>query len=205
MADLGTIASVAALQALAAIASRLPKINPTTPIYAVVSAETFLPLCIPDSWLEFNPKYEAAPSDYPVEKGGFAANNIAKRPWQIEVVVTKTGSDIARAAWLLAIKLQLDKLPAALYTLVSPNGVFINYALVGVSYVTRQDAGANKLNLSLTFSEIPSIPSSIQKAPTAAPKSAAPTDTGQVYTSDVTGTPTGNAIGNAPTINYSGA
>lgn len=205
MADFGSIASVTALQALSFIASQFPKINPPFPIYAVLSADTFLPLFLPDSWLEFNPKYEAAPSDYPVEKGAFAANNIARRPWQVEVVVTKTGSDIARAAWLLSLQMQLSNNPAALYNLISPNGVYLSYAIVGVSYATRQESGSNKLNLSVTFSEIPTIPTSVQKAPTAAPKSAAQTDTGQVYTNDVTNTPTGNAIDAAPVINYNGA
>ncbi|MGJ8488583.1 hypothetical protein ACSFB5_11865, partial [Glaesserella parasuis] len=89
-------ASVAALNALALVASNLPNINPPMPTYAIVRSDTLLPLTIPSSWGEFSPQYEVAMSDYPQEQGAFQLYNKVRRPRTVTVSMTKTGSDLAR-------------------------------------------------------------------------------------------------------------
>lgn len=153
-------ATVAAANALAIIASRLPKLNPPTPIYAVVASDTFIPLTIPSSWLEFGVRFESAVSDYPVETGAFAVYNKVRRPVGVNVTMTKTGSDLARTAWLAAIQQMEAEAPTQLYTLLSPQGAFLDYTLTGMSYETRPDRGSNILYLTLQFTEVPQISSS---------------------------------------------
>jgi hypothetical protein len=152
--------TVAILDTLAAAASLLPKVNPPVPIYAIVSSDNLLPLTIPDSWGEFAPRYESQVSDYPVENGAFAAYNKVRRPIGVSVTMVKTGSDVARFAWLTAIQQQEAQFPTALYTLVSPQGVYVDYTLQGYSYETRPDKGSNILYLTLQFVQVPQITSS---------------------------------------------
>ena len=152
--------TVAILDTLAAAASLLPKVNPPVPIYAIVSSDNLLPLTIPDSWGEFAPRYESQVSDYPIENGAFAAYNKVRRPIGVSVTMVKTGSDVARFAWLTAIQQQEAQFPNALYTLVSPQGVYVDYTLQGYSYETRPDKGSNILYLTLQFVQVPQIASS---------------------------------------------
>lgn len=152
-------ASVAAFNALAFIASNIPSLNPPTPIYAVVMSDSLIPLTIPSSWGEFAPRYETQISDYPVETGAFALYNKVRRPQTVTVSLTKTGSDLARFSWLAAIRQQEASNPLQLYTLISPQDVFVGYTLTGLSYETRADRGSNILRLLLTFTQVPQIDS----------------------------------------------
>lgn len=186
--------TVAALDALSLIASALPNLNPPVPIYAIIASDTFLPLTIPTSWLEFSPKYETQVSDYPTESGAYAIYNKVRRPQNVNVTMRKTGSDLARFAWLTAIQ-QMEKLqPQQLYTLISPNAVYFDYTLAGMSYETRPERGSNVLNLLLQFTEIPQIPSSAGVfANTAAAKSGPVAQVGKLFTSAATSVQTGLA------------
>lgn len=153
--------TVVILNALALAASSLPKVNPPVPIYAVVASDTLIPLTVPSSWGEFAPRYEAQASDFPVEDGSFALYNKVRRPQTVSVTLVKTGSDVARFAWLTAIQQQEALNPTTLYTLVSPQAVFVDYTIVGMSYETRPDRGQNILYLTLNFMQVPQIASSL--------------------------------------------
>ena len=156
----GSVAQIAALQALSFAASQLPTLNPPTPIYAIVASDTFLPLAIPSSWGEFSAKYETQLSDYPQEYGAFQPYNKVRRPTEVNVTMIKTGSDLARFAWLAAIQ-QFEALkPQQLFTIISPQLIATDYSLSGLAYETRPDRGSNILYLTLRFTEIPQIPSS---------------------------------------------
>lgn len=158
---IGSIAQIASLQALSFAASQLPTLNPPTPIYAIVQSDTFLPLTIPSSWGEFSAKYETQLSDYPQEFGAYQPYNKVRRPQEVQVTLIKTGSDLARFAWLAAIQQQEANNPLQLYTLISPQLIATNYTISGLAYETRPDKGSNILYLSLRFTEIPQIPSSL--------------------------------------------
>ncbi|WWQ12953.1 hypothetical protein PQ43W_7 [Ralstonia phage PQ43W] len=149
--------SVSALQVLSLVASALPKVNPPVPIYAILASDTFVPLAVPSSWGEFSPKYDVQMSDYPQEQGAFQPYNKVRRPQVVTVTMVKTGSDIARFAWLAAIRQMEANYPTQLYTLISPQDVFVDYALSVLSYETRPDRGSNMLYLTLVFTQVPII------------------------------------------------
>lgn len=178
-------ASVAGLNALALVASSLPNINPPTPIYAIVQSDTFLPLTIPSSWGSFAPKYETAMSDYAQEQGAFQVYNKVARPQTVTVTLIKTGSDVARFAWLAAIRQMEAQFPTQLYTLISPQDVFIDYAIQRMSYETRKERGTNMLYLDIVFAQIPQIPSATPSN-TVAPKSGPVQQIGQLFTQALT-------------------
>jgi hypothetical protein len=176
-------ATVTGLNILSGIASRLPKLNPPRPVYAIVDSETFEPLTVPDSWGEFAPRTESQVSDYPVESGAFATYNKVRRPTGVTVTLVKTGSDVARLTWLAAITQSEAQQPTRLFTLISPQAVYVDYTLVGLSYETRQDRGSNMLYLTLQFTQVQQIASSDDsKANVKEPKSSIVDRIGQVYT-----------------------
>lgn len=151
-------ATVAAFDALALVASNLPGLNTPVPIYAIVQSDTFIPLTIPSSWGEFSRRYDVTLSDYPQEFGAFGVYNKVIRPREITVELVKTGSDIARFAWLTAVEQQEANNPLQLYTLISPQGVYTDYTIAGMANSTRRDKGQNMLYLSIKFQEIPQLP-----------------------------------------------
>ena len=174
---------VAVLQTLAIVASLLPKINPPVPLYAIVASDTLIPLTVPSSWGEFQRQYETQVSDYPVETGAFALYNKVRKPITINVSLTKAGSDVARFAWLAAIEQQEAQSPLQLYTIISPQGVFSDYTLTGLSHETRPDRGSNILHLSLSFTQVQKIPASAGiYNHTVEPKSSPVSQLGQLYT-----------------------
>lgn len=155
--NVGSIGTVAALNALSLITSALPNLNPPTPLYAIIQSDTFIPLTIPSSWGEFSERYETQMSDYPQEQGAFQPYNKVKRPRLVTVTLVKTGSDLARFAWLEAIR-QLERdVPTQLYTLISPQGIYQNFAIQGMTHETRPDRGSNILYLNITFYEVPPV------------------------------------------------
>lgn len=194
---MAVVPSVLALNAVALVASNLPGLNSPIPLYAIVAADTFLPLTIPTSWGEFSPKYEVQLSDYPQERGAFALYNKVRRPQVVNVMLIKTGSDVARFAWLAAIQQQEASNPLQLYNLISPQGVFLDYTLSAMSYETRPDRGSNKLYLNLTFTEVPQIQSDTTDNP-AQPKAGPVADIGRLFTNAATAAET--ALANAQTF-----
>lgn len=181
----------AVLNVMSLIAKNLPKLNPPRPIYAILNAETLIPLTIPDSWQEVTPLVaEYQVSDYPIEDGGFAPYNKVRRPSLVAATLTKEGSDLERATWLEAIRQQLQADPIALYNILTPQGIFPNQTLVGLSFQTRNDRGSNLLYLELKFSEVPQIETpSLLGANAVEPPSGPMAEVGRVYSS-VTSTAT---------------
>lgn len=179
--------TVAALNALSLIASRLPQVNPPIPVYAIVRSDSLIPLTIPTSWGEFAPRFESQVSDYPVETGAFAVYNKVRRPISVSVMLIQTGSDVARFAWLAAIQQMEAENPTQLYTLISPQGVYVDYTITGMSYETRPDRGSNKLYLTLQFTQVQQIPSSEGVySDTLQAKSGPVQQLGQLYTNAAT-------------------
>lgn len=179
-------APVAVLNAVSLVAKFLPGLNPPFPIYAILNAETFIPLTIPSSFGEIVERMaEFQVSEYPVEDGGFIAANKVRRPTLIDVTVMKTGSDLARFAWLEAIRQQLASDPLARYNIVTPEGIFQSLTLVGVTQQKRADRGSNMMYLELKFSEVPQISTPSEVGEKAVDAESKPTvEIGRVYPSD---------------------
>lgn len=190
------VASVAVLNALALIASNIPSLNPPIPIYGVVASDTLIPLTIPSSWGEFSPRYETQLSDYPQEKGAFGLYNKVRRPITVRVSMRKTGSDVARFAWLAAIQQAEANNPLQLYTLISPQGVYVDYTLASLSYETRPDKGSNLLYLDILFTQVPQIDSSTGQFTNPLEATSGPVQQlGQLFTRSATAAQ--NALSNA--------
>lgn len=195
----------AVLNVISLIAKNLPKLNPSRPIYAIVNAQTQIPLALPDSWAEITPLVaEYQVSDYPIEDGGFAPYNKVRRPTQVPATLVKEGSDLERATWLEAIRQQLQADPIALYNIITPQAIFPNMTLVGIAYQTRGDRGSNMLYLELKFSEVPQIETpSLLGSNAVEPASGPMADVGRVYSAEtpsavaslaITGAPVGSAL-----------
>jgi len=181
------VASVAVLDALTLIADAIPSLNPPTPIYAVFRSDSLIPLTIPSSWLAFELAYENAISDYPQQTGAFQPYNKVRRPQTIRVTMVKTGSDLARLTWLAAIQQQEANNPTQLYTLLSPEGIFVNYTIASLRKATRTDRGQNILYLDIEFLEVPQIPAAAGTYDnTSEAKSGPVQQLGQLYTSAAT-------------------
>lgn len=201
-----SLAPVAVLNAVSLIAKFLPGLNPPRPIYAILNAETFVPLTIPASWGEIVERIaEYQTTDYPVEDGGFLIANKVRRPVMIDAVLIQTGSDLARAAWLEAIRQQLVSDPLARYNIITPEGIFQNLTIIGLSQQKRNDRGSNMLYLEIKFSEVPQIETpSLQGEDAVDPESTPTSDAGRVFPSNTpaadvtlaqTGAPAGSPLG----------
>jgi hypothetical protein len=155
---MAVVASVVVLQGLSALAAALPSTNTTHPVYAILDADDFLPLVLPDTWGAFSFRKDQRFADFPVVGGGMGVYDVVTAPGQVDVQVVKGGTDLERALFLAAVREKLAASPTQLYLLVSPQGVYLDYALASISYQTRPDKGSNLLHLNLVFREIPEIP-----------------------------------------------
>lgn len=182
-----SLAPVAVLNAVSLIAKFLPQLNPVRPVYAILNAETFIPLTIPDQWGEIIVKWaEYQTTDYPVEGGGFISANKVRRPNQVDMVLVKTGSDLSRFAWLEAIRQQLASDPLARYDIITPNGILQSLTITVGSFQTRPERGQNMLYLELRCVEIPQIETPSLLGENAIEPEAGPTvEIGRVYPTDV--------------------
>lgn len=182
-----SLAPVAVLNALSRIAGQLPGLNPATPIYAVLNADTGIPLTVPDSWGEVLVKWaEYQTTDYPVEGGGFITANKVRKPMAADLLLIKTGTDLQRSTWLEAIRQQLDADPLARYHIITPNGLFQSMTLTVGAFQTRQDRGQNMLYLELKCAEVPQIRTASLLGDRALEPGSGPiTDAGRVYTNTV--------------------
>lgn len=188
----------AVLNALSLIARALPGLNPRRPVYAIVNAETQIPLALPDSWNEVTPRIaEYQVADYPMEDGAFAAYNKVRRPAAVDMVLIKEGSDLSRATWLEAIRQQLQADPTALYNIITPQGIFPNQTLMRMTYQARNDRGSNMLYLELQFTEVLQIEtSSLLGSNPVQPESGPMSVIGRVYPSN-TSTAVASLVGGA--------
>jgi hypothetical protein len=125
-------------------------------------------------------------SDYPQELGAFQPYNKVKRPRTVNITLVKTGSDVARFAWKAAIEQQEAMNPEQLYTLISPQGIYVDFAISAMSNETRPDKGSNILYLNMVFTEVPSIVlSDGTSGATVAAKSGPVQQIGQLFTNAV--------------------
>ncbi|AVO24150.1 hypothetical protein [Xanthomonas phage XPP9] len=196
-----SLTPAAVLNVVSLIAKNLPKINPPTPLYAIINADTGLPLTIPDSWGEMTLHFaEYQTTDYPIEAGGFMSANKVRRPDGVEVTLIKTGTDLARATWLEAIRVQIAADPIARYHILTPSGIYQSQTITRLSHQTRPDRGSNLLYLDLQLTEVPQITTPSLQGDNAVEPEAGPTqEVGRVYPSDASPQVASLAIAGAST------
>ena len=95
---------------------------------------------------------ETRVSDFPLERGGFAAYNKVETPAAPQVVLCMQGSEKNRRTFLEAI----DKACKStdLYSVVTPEVTYINYAVERYNYARHSSKGATLLIVEITLKEI---------------------------------------------------
>ena len=95
---------------------------------------------------------ETAVSDFPVEKGSSASYNKVERAATPSVTLCMAGSEKDRRAFLEAV----DKATKStdLYSVVTPEVTYINYAIESYNYQRRSAKGATLLMVDVSLKEI---------------------------------------------------
>ncbi len=106
----------------------------------------------PDSIFMIEPMAEYRISDYPVERGGFQSFNKVALPGETRVTVTKGGAVAERSAFLTALDALMKSLDA--YSVVTPDGTFLDRNPVRYNYSRSSENGAALLKVEIQFQEI---------------------------------------------------
>ncbi len=91
-------------------------------------------------------------SDFPIEKGGFVSYNKVERPANPVVTFSFDGSEQDRGSFLAAIDNAVKS--TDLYSVVTPEIVYVDYSVERYGYQRRSDKGANLLIVEISLSEI---------------------------------------------------
>lgn len=91
-------------------------------------------------------------ADYPIEEGGFESYNKVALPFNVRVVLTKGGTREDRRAFCSKIEdLRGD---TELYSVVTPEKVYLNANIVRVSIDRSAEAGAGLIRAELVLQEV---------------------------------------------------
>lgn len=127
---------------------------------------------------------ETRVSDFPLEQGSFAAYNKVELPAEPVVTFAMSGSENDRTQFLNAIDLAC--LSTDLYSVVTPEKVYINYSIERYSYERKSGRGATLLIVQIGLKEIRQVSAQyaqITPSPINTPKNANATpqsDSGKV-------------------------
>lgn len=106
----------------------------------------------PDNIAALEPSYEARVLDYPIEKGGFQSYNKVATPAETRITMTKGGSDGERQAFLDKLNELIKSLD--LFSIITPDSVFLSRNLTRYEYKRTAQNGATLLTIELTTVEI---------------------------------------------------
>lgn len=95
---------------------------------------------------------ETRVSDFPLERGSFAAYNKVETPAEPQVVLCLTGSEKNRRTFLEAIDNACKS--TDLYSVVTPEVTYINYTVERYNYARHNSKGATLLIVEITLKEI---------------------------------------------------
>ncbi len=114
-------------------------------------------------------------SDFPIEQGSFATYNKVILPTEPVVTLALQGSVADRTAFLNLLTAACES--TDLYSVVTPEVVYVNYSLERMNLMRRADRGATLLLVELTLKEIRQISAAFSsiKTPIAVPQNAAAT------------------------------
>lgn len=121
---------------------------------------------------------ETRVSDFPLEKGGFASYNKVEMPAEPVVTLCVSGSESARQAFLSDI----DKACKStdLYSVVTPEITYANYAIEKYNYQRRSDKGCTLLQVEIALKEVREVSAQFTKAAPKQPDAAPQVDNGKV-------------------------
>lgn len=95
---------------------------------------------------------ETRVSDFPIEGGAFASYNKVETPASPQVVLCMQGSEKNRRTFLEAINKACKS--TDLYSVVTPEVTYINYAVERYNYARHSSKGATLLTVEITLKEI---------------------------------------------------
>ncbi len=121
---------------------------------------------------------ETRVSDFPVERGGFAAYNKVELPAEARVSLCLSGSESDRQALLVAIDAAVKS--TDVYSVVTPEVTYINYSIEYYNYQRRNDRGANLLTIELGLREIREVSAKVTAKQAQSVSAASPEDNGKV-------------------------
>jgi len=121
---------------------------------------------------------ETRVSDFPLEKGGFASYNKVELPAEPVVTLCVSGSESARQAFLNDI----DKACKStdLYSVVTPEITYVNYAIEKYNYQRRSEKGCTLLQVEIALKEIREVAAKLTKAAPKHPAAQPQVDNGKV-------------------------
>jgi hypothetical protein len=122
------------------------------PIYGIFFGLLPIPVIVADNYVRFEHKEDYEISDYPVEAGSFMSYNKVKLPEEIRVRVSTGGSIFSRQALLNTIDLAMNT--TGLYSVVTPEKVYLNFNFVRRDMVREADSGAGLIAVDITLRQI---------------------------------------------------
>jgi hypothetical protein len=105
-----------------------------------------------DGFVEFAFRDSSVISNYRIEQGAFSSYNKVENPNDLRAVVTKAGSPVDIAEFLM--KLEAIKADLNLYNVVSPEHTYINCNLKEYNYRRNIENGTHIIYAELLFQEI---------------------------------------------------
>lgn len=152
--------------------------------YWGVFNEYGVPILLADNVLNLQYSNTSKVSNAPVEKGSFASYNKVQDPSQATVQLSKgSGGSLERGAFLA----QLDALSKSTlkFQIITPEYVYTNMNIVGVSLAREASDGAQLIKVNLQLEEIREVTVQYDVESVSNPQDAATKDIGQQATTDV--------------------
>jgi hypothetical protein len=138
----------------------------------------------PDSFVSIDYTNTANISNYPIEQGGFAAYNKVQNPRSWMITINKGGSKTDLQSFIDTLEDMQASLD--LYTILTPNKIFINANIEQITYRRDAQNGAGMISAQIHFVEIKqaqasySAPGKASAKNTKSPTSQAQQNNGQV-------------------------
>jgi hypothetical protein len=174
----------ASLNGFAGLVGLSPLITLAQPVWGVFDANN-VAVAVSDSVRAFDFNSESRVSDYPQEQGAFESYNKVQLPYAAGVSLTCGGDVSRRSAFLTALQFAKDS--TNLYSIVTPEIVYLNANIVGLRYRRTEKDGATLLTVDLHIEEIrQTATAAFANTSTANPASADTLSQGQVQAADPT-------------------
>jgi hypothetical protein len=129
------------------------------------------------STISFEHNKSANVSDFPIERGSFASYNKVELPAEAKVTLALSATDSRQQAFLALIDGAV--ISNDLYSIVTPQAVYVDYSIISRNYTRFADAGVNLLVVDLVLKQIRQVsPKFTESTPIESPKN--PEDGGKV-------------------------
>jgi hypothetical protein len=141
----------AGVNGFAGLVGLSPLITLALPVWGVFDQNN-VAVALADSVRTLDFDSESRVSDYPQEQGAFESYNKVQLPYASTVSLTCGGDASRRAAFLVALQAAKDS--TNLYSIVTPEIVYLNANIVGLRYRRTTTDGATLLTVDLHLEEI---------------------------------------------------